>query len=614
MSKAKGLIVLTTIALIGLTAYFRWSSPHFRRPFLTDELETLVEFTLVGITPTGQQRVLHTVEDLYSLERPSLRHIAMGIYCSVGRWTSPNNHIINSLLINGAVAPGHPDEGTIRLPALFGAIAFALLMIVAVIRFAGLTLIIPIVVIVALWHPHVLRYSMEARGYSWMLALQVASLLALTFLAQRPASIIRGALLTVGSVLIIINTVSLALDWIAPLYLTALLIPPEAEATPESVTARKEWRTLLRKNLLVQCLVIGAIGMIFLIDRLPHVMMSAQRYGLRFETRSQFIERLAEIDAQLFPTIAWKLVGFLGLLGLLLAGRSARRRWLRAFLVSDLIIVVCHILLTRTLPYPRVCGFVLPFVFLGIANLGRIMGEECRTPGRRLAIWAILALGCVGLASTSSNPDARFDSEGLKLARAARQVTDQPGVATMALGDPQDADTLRLYLPPAWLNNYDRLPVGKEVELKVIRDEAFSTLEPESAKATHPRSWETNGWCDSQSVLKFGTCRLLAIRGNTFRFPDVPSKPPGKGRALVFWYIDIKSVATPPYRVLDFVNESGLRYVPRYVKFQIRALVSTFLDCVVLVAESPAQYETATRLVASGVDRFGGNAVVFVPE
>ena len=189
MRRNKALILCITLVIIGIAGYYRWSSPEFRRPFLIDELETVVEFTMIGVTPSGQQHVLRHIEELYSFPRPSLRHIALGAYCSMGRWTSPNNHILNSLLINVAIAFGHPNEGTIRLPALLGAIALALLMMPAVLRFGGSWLVVPIVIIVTLWQPHVLHYSMEARGYTWMMALQVASLLALTYLADRPASI-----------------------------------------------------------------------------------------------------------------------------------------------------------------------------------------------------------------------------------------------------------------------------------------------------------------------------------------------------------------------------------------------------------------------------------------
>ena len=70
MSRTGLLILFVTALIFGLEGYFRCSSPEFRRPFLGDELETVVEFTLIGVTPSGQQHVLRQFGELYSLPRP----------------------------------------------------------------------------------------------------------------------------------------------------------------------------------------------------------------------------------------------------------------------------------------------------------------------------------------------------------------------------------------------------------------------------------------------------------------------------------------------------------------------------------------------------------------
>jgi hypothetical protein len=607
-------MIVVTAIIIGLTACLRWRSAEFRRPLEGDELDTLLDHTFVGITPGGTQRILRHIDELRGLPRPGLRHLAMGVWCSLGRWSTPNNHVVNSVLINGAMARGQPDEATIRLPALLGAIAFAMLLVPVLIRFGGTWPVVPIAVFCALWHPFLVRYSLEARGYTWMLALQVAMLLAVTFLAARPTSIAWGILLAVISALTVMNIVSLAVDWVLPFYLTLLFLPPRVAATTEPDEADGPPTSQLRKNASIQILAISVAGLIFFIDRLPYLVVSAERYGLHFSTLNEFFARLKVISTWLFPSVGWKIFAVFGLAGLFLAARSVRERWLGALLVMTLVIVLGRSLLTRTLPYERVCGFVVPFVLLGAANLARVLLEQGRTPAWQGATWAVLVCGSLAVVWSSYGVAInRMDSRVLELNRAARQMAEFPGGTRMTLGDPRDMHEVRLYLPAGWLSLYDRLPSRGQVEIEVILDEKYWGIYHEPGSGTRASQWRENGWCDQRRVMAAGDRCLIPIPGNTYPFNDFPSGGPSRGKAIVFWYPDIMSVITSQESILGLVRRSGLCHFELRPRMQLKMLIGKLLNCVVFVAETPAECEAVARQVTAGIDRFGGDAVVFVP-
>jgi hypothetical protein len=110
--------------LLGL-GWWRLQSPDLRRPFEVDELLTIRYYTWAGVGPSGELRRLEHIFDFYSLPTPTAGQLAMGLHCSAGRWPEPNNHIVNSLLVDAALALGPRDERSARAPALLGGLVFA---------------------------------------------------------------------------------------------------------------------------------------------------------------------------------------------------------------------------------------------------------------------------------------------------------------------------------------------------------------------------------------------------------------------------------------------------------------------------------------------------------
>ncbi len=165
-----------------------------RRPLVTDEIQTVINHTWAGIRPSGEQMELNRVSDFYGLPSPTPRQLLMGVYCAAGRWIEPNNHIINSLLTNFSLGFKR-DELTTRLPALLGGLTFAIAffwLCASVLKWSWAA---PLVALWAWYCPYVLIYSQTARGYSWMLAIQVLMIIQAYRFTRRPTSILENLLL-----------------------------------------------------------------------------------------------------------------------------------------------------------------------------------------------------------------------------------------------------------------------------------------------------------------------------------------------------------------------------------------------------------------------------------
>src|SRR5262245_30301614 len=108
------LIVVVSTALAGLfilwLALQRWNGADMLRPLQCDEQITVEYYSWAGLTPEGEPHSLRRADDYRTLPQVEPRQLGMGIYRSLGVWTEPNNHVLNSLLVNFAIAPGKPDE------------------------------------------------------------------------------------------------------------------------------------------------------------------------------------------------------------------------------------------------------------------------------------------------------------------------------------------------------------------------------------------------------------------------------------------------------------------------------------------------------------------------
>ncbi len=356
-----GLTLLILLATVG----FRLSGNDMRRPLRGDELTSIRYYTWASLTPEGAHHTLRRADDLRDLPRPSLKHFVLGLYCGLGRWPEPNNHVVNSVLMNVALALGPRSALVARLPAFVGAIGFAILLYVACVQFVDSLAAAPLAVALALWSDYLFFNSQVGRGYSWMISLELVMILLASPLARWPSSIILGASCASIAILGFMNVISLSVDFIVPFYLTMLIFPPKIRLNSE------EWvdgdQATLRRNLVVQCLAIGAVGLIFLVDRLPAVVSSANLYGVTFRSMAELRDAFRQVLDELLPNWQLRVLAGLGLVGLWLPDRPPSCRFLSRLAAVTLFVSAAHFLASGRLPFGRVCGYVLPFLFLGFA-------------------------------------------------------------------------------------------------------------------------------------------------------------------------------------------------------------------------------------------------------
>jgi hypothetical protein len=587
--KLTAMALLAGVVLVLASAAYRARQSDLVRPLNEDELITLRYYTWAGVHPDGEPRELRRREDIERLGRPGLRELALGAYCSFGRWAEPNNHIINSGLINLTLPLCHPYEAAVRIPAFVGAVLFALLAAALCYWVFPARAAVPLVAACAFWHPYLLRYSQEARGYSWMLALQLLLLACFVRLLRSPASLLWGFLTAAVAVLSFMNVLTMSLYWVFPAYFVILLVA--AWAWLRGTADRS-----LRISLIAQLAGVAVVGLVFLLDRLPFVVSSAQQYGLPSQGAGEYVARLRETTDYLFPSAGWKLFAAAGVAGLLLSYRHPWGRVLLATFGVSLVVSLAHVAVSHRFPYPRVCGYVLPPILIGFGCLVQRVCEVLAARWLAGLTWAGCSLATVALVVAGSwgvAQDSAFD----ELAAAASRA-DAPDGAVYTVFAPGVSDSLELYLPPAWLASGDRLPAEEGSSVCII------------GKADGPR-WAPAHWPGASRALDTGRYQGVTLPG---KCAPLDERCEGASTALVIWYPAFRAVAVNRSPAIEYADACGVKYLAVDARYQAKMSVYSKLSEVIFVCESPAEVRRATERVRTAMRRFGGEARLFMPR
>jgi hypothetical protein len=582
----RGRITAAAILVVVLaSAAYRARQSDLVRPLNEDELITLRYYTWAGVRPDGEPRELRRREDVDRLGSPGLRELALGAYCSFGRWAEPNNHVVNSGLINLTLRLCRPYEAAVRLPALVGAVLFALLAGALCYWVFPARAAAPLVAACAFWHPYLLRYSQEARGYSWMLALQLLLLACFVRLLRSPASLLWGFLTAVVAVLSFMNVLTMSLYWVFPAYLVMLII-----AVRQGSSGRP-----LRINLAVQLAGLGVVGLVFLLDRLPFVVSSAQQYGLTFQGAGEYAARLRETADYHFPSLGWKLFAAAGLAGLLVSCRHPWGRILLATFGVSLLVSLAHVAVSHRFPYPRVCGHVLPPILIGFGCLVQRLCEVFASRWLTGLAWAGCSLAAVALLVVGSWGSA-LDPAFAELADAASKA-DAPDGAVYGVFGPGVSDSLELYLPPGWLAGDERLPQGDASSVCVLT-------------RTDGAEWDGSHWPGATRLLDTGRYQGVLLPGKCSPMDEALE---GAEQALVIWYPAFRSVAVNRRPAIEQADACGVKYLAVDARYQAKMSVFSKLAEVIFVCESAEDVRRATEGVRKALRRFGGEARVFAP-
>lgn len=565
-------LALAGVLLIGL-AYVRWSKGDYDRPLEVDEMISIRYYTWVGTDEWGESRPLPTVESFRSTPRPSPRQYLIGLYCSMGRWPEPNNHIVQSALLGLSLAVGGCSERAARAPALWGAVAaaaaaFYLIAVELRWRLAGWF------VLLWLWFsPFVVIYSQTARGYTWMLALQFAGLIAAKRFARSPGSVnwaIAGVVVAVATTL---NLINLGIDWVAPLWLAQWWV---SGAEPSSAASR-------RKGLVVQGLAIGAILAMFAIAHLPMIYSSAQQYGVKFASFDAMVAGAWNVVAMQLPDIDWMLWGLLGLVGLTLLAVSRQHQFLPVFAIAFIVANATHVLVTSTLPYPRTAGYFLPILLIG----GGYVVDRSLALGRA---WLERGAMVMGFAALTGLLVYSGSSKGVVEPLLARRIATAGkvpgnGAPTMVVVNEGLDFVFSLYAPAGW--------------------KVTDALEPEPLR---PRQ-KLNIVAFRRESRDLAADEMARFVGTTHDLSDNVAIQQG---SLVFWYPDVTRIGVNDERAIRFVAETKIPHQHLHGRYALKMVVFSSLRAFVFPVDTERSYRGALDIIQEGMRRFGGEATLFL--
>jgi len=598
-------IAAACAVLLGVAtlAWLRWDNPGTSRPLEIDEWITVKYYTWMGLKSSGEGNRLVRAAQLPEQPAPDLKLLGMGIYRSLGVWKEPNNHVVNSFLLNFTLASTTPCEASIRIVSFVGALAFAAAMYWFCAGVLGWSWGGIAAAICGFSFPYVVQQSLTARGYTWMLTLQVLLLGLLWCSARRPTSVWLGLLCACVAVLNIVNLVNMAVYWVLPAYLTAWLYPP----CPAQKELGDDTRRVWRKNLLIQLLGIGGVVLVFAIDRLPYVVSSAGQYGIRFENRSELVGHFSYILAYLFPNASAVAAALFGLAGLSLLLLPTGPAFLRCLLPVVLVAGLGFTLATKKLGYERNYGYLIPLVLLGIGwaieRMRHISAKALMQLPAGVAAVAVTAAVVRDSLAYSPPEDARI----AVVQELARSTSTQSANRPSYLVLPRISGTLERYAPGNWHTSTDILAKDDFLDLYVFvqRINGWS-LEMEEGRS-QTSAWQTI--CDLSHADVEGACKVL-------KFP-LRKRPWGRqsksteGISFCVWYPDPDRVGIDSSKPMAYLETSGTRYLSRQIRANAKLDFYSRLHAIEFICHSAVDYNRLVEILDRGVEQYGGSVVCF---
>jgi hypothetical protein len=576
----------------------RMAGAQMRQPLGWDEILSLENYSWVTFRSSGVPTHADRVEDLLQVPRPNGMQLVAGLYRAISVWREPNDHVMHSVLVNLSTALSPGGEVAVRVPAWVGALVFAAALGWLAWR-RGYQLAWPLAMLVGASWPYVHLYSIIARGYSWMLALQVLLLLLLAdALPRRPRSIAWGALCGFVAILSFWNMVNLIVDWLAPLYLGLWIVPPCRQEAAGSVSNElsTEERAAYRQNLVVQVLVLGFFVVFFFIHFLPYILVSMQEFGVPAHGLD-FFRSLMDVLRYLFPNAVWGLVGVAGVVGWYFMWRDTGTRHLGAVCILSACVSLAHFLAAQKLPYARTCGYFLPLVTLGATHLTELgLRRVADRLQPILAGAAVVGVGLLVVVQHANLRSAESELVGYKQGLQHEFVNDRPYLTTVD----QDQGWLRLrHAPPWYLEVFDGLDrVATATHLAFL----VNPRDPRSTNWAGEASWPTVKMPDR--VLQFSPAEVHVFQDE---------HPPTRFPALIVWVLapDRQEIRNELLRAA--FEGLNVDYQPHHRTLLVKWEFVNQVYAVELLIKNPADYQEALEALRRGRYTLRGKALLIEP-
>ncbi|MGE5192781.1 MAG: hypothetical protein ACM3U2_09780 [Deltaproteobacteria bacterium] len=566
----------TAIVFVGTLAALaahRWSGPALDRPLDYDEWHTIEYYGWTGLNPAGDMQCIRRAADFEALARPNFRQLGLGAFRALGIWKEPNNQVPHSLLVNLATAFQRSPRAA-RVPAFLGAILFSVFVYILCGPILQWHWGAPLAGICAWSLPYVAEYGTSARGYTLMLALATLVIILAVGVSRRPASLILSAAMVLVASLSVFNVISLAADWVLPVYGALLLVPPAAAVSP------------FRKAVAVQGLAISGMCGVFAVDRLPALYLAAQKFGETIGSLAEFGDWARRAGAYLFPGAVWVSVAIAGALGVACLAGSRQYRFLATIALATFIVSGLHFAVARRCPYPRACGYFLVPIVIGVAYLAEQLVRRFSVklqPAAGLA--AFVGIMALGLAYP-----------GRKATAALPPTEDLPQSGVYALLEEYDYATAK-FLPTRWTTWQDR-PAVEEVRYLAVappwRERGILAAD-DAAPAGGPPDLSPNALC------------VFPARAGEY---TADSALPEARLVVATWYPDQNLLGMDPAPVTDLIERHSLLFVRRTARLQANYDYYLRPFAFEFPAEGAAPQVRLRDLLRQATDRFGGRIVV----
>jgi hypothetical protein len=570
----------------------RWNSPNLDRPLDYDEWHTIEFYGWAGLAPSGDMKSIRRESEFAGMSSPNLRQLGLGLYRSAGTWKEPNNHVVHSVLVNLAVAVERSPRAA-RAPAFAAGALFAILVFALIGNVWRCWWAAPVIGLAAYALPYVEEYGATARGYTLVLALQTLFIIFVVLLAKRPGSIWLGAGSVLAAAGCFVSVVSLAVDWVLPAYAALWFFPPPGD--------RVTWR----RGLTVQGLTLTAIFGVFAVDRLPALVVASQRFGDTLGSPVEVFAWFQNTLQFLFPAPAWSFVAVAGALGLGAAAGCRSTRFLAAVPPAVLLFNLLHFAITKRCPYPRVCGYFLPPILVGLGPLAQLAQRLLDSGGTapRPALG-----GCLVLASSAAVvlvcPATPIVPKNFDVAENGARAEQ----GTYALVADFDYVSSK-YLPDAWLTHQDTV-----VPATIYRLAFVVARDGDSNSGVWQRGSAQKPW------VRPLPSRGADVGGPNFAALVVPARAedyecgkclPESDWLVVCWRPDQARVGLDPAPLMSQFDQYAVPFLRRGARLQANFDYYVRPGAFEMIAQTAEERSQLQALLEACLSNFGGWAVVF---
>ena len=589
---------LSFVAVLGVSLIsFFLVLPTLARPSLgTDELITLQNYTWLGTNSDGSLRRIESYNDIEDRGPISGQRLLIGVYCSLGRWSEPNNHVVNSFLVNLSLLIPCDALTAIRIPALLSGIMFGLVSGLLALR-CGLVSTAPLVTLLCIFNSYTLHYSAECRGYTLMLALCVLLVHLLLIHTTSPFTrFIRSTSIVVVACASFENIVSLSVDWVIPLLIAATIFPSKCFGITKPKDRDPEW---VWSHLSMLAVVI-AVGGTFLIDRLPYVYSSARQYGIAPASIGELGLYVRACIEMCFPDLTMVAIAFVGFVGCFLSARSMKTRalvvpWIVAFAVSLL-----HFGLAKKLPYVRNMGYLFPPFLFGFGVFVEfVLGRIHFRPWKHLfslGVWVLVltsvlsSLNLHWVATTRNDPPRHFTClEGLL-------GSDSLDVFGIGVSEP-----VALALPKVSRVEPEKGGAPRRQVLIVEK----TAIPFKLSGGNDPASVSLNSWPDTVTLQENGySFRIMNCR-------ELSSLDSPRRNCFCILRPSFESVSVTDENIIKAIEQERIPFYVHRTRYQAKLDVFSKVDWVLLdLSDHVNEFrESVDRLK----DRFGGTVSYLLP-